>query len=79
MSDMRMFGELAVYIATHSHTGKPLPKGQWHPNISDGRFGELYEGDGTGARELAADLMAAADAYDELAAEMVGDAHTIVV
>jgi hypothetical protein len=67
----QMFGELAVYVVTHSYDGKEqLPESQWHPNISDGRFGECYEGDSAGARKLAADLLAAADAYDALAAEL---------
>ncbi|OBJ24469.1 hypothetical protein [Mycobacterium sp. 1245801.1] len=66
----QFFGELAVFVATHSSQGKKLPKSQWHPHISDGRFGECYEGDSAGARELAADLLAAADAYDVLATEL---------
>ncbi|MGV0627213.1 hypothetical protein [Mycolicibacter minnesotensis] len=63
------FGQLAVFMATHDSLGKRLPKSQWHPIISDGRCGELYVGDSAGARELAADLLAAADAYDALVAE----------
>lgn len=66
MTDKQFFGELAVYIATHSRLGRRLPKKDWHPQISDGRCGELYEGDSTGARKLAADLLAAADYYDTL-------------
>ena len=67
---MQNFGPLAVYIATHDRSGKRLPRSQRHPIISDGRFGELYEGDSAGARELAADLLAAADAYDALELEL---------
>lgn len=66
MSEKQFFGELAVYTATHTRLGRPLPKKDWHPFISDGRCGELYEGDSAGARELAADLLAAADYYDVL-------------
>lgn len=68
--EKQVFGPLAVFIATHSRAGKKLPRSQWHPLISDGCFGELYEGDGDGARELAADLLAAADAYDALTAKI---------
>lgn len=39
------------------------------PIIDDGRFGECYSGDSDGARELAENLLAAADAYDRLVAE----------
>jgi hypothetical protein len=70
MGERQMFGPLAVYIATHDAQGKPLPKSQHGPMISDGCFGELYEGDAEGARELAADLLAAADAYDELQTQL---------
>jgi hypothetical protein len=70
MSNRQYFGPLAVFIATHDKMGRRLPKSQHHPFISDGCFGELYEGDSAGARELAAHLLAAADAYDELAATM---------
>lgn len=70
MSDKQMFGELAVFVATCDHLGKRLPVAKRHPMISDGRFGELYSGDGEGARELAADLLAAPAAYDKLADEM---------
>jgi hypothetical protein len=65
------FGELAVFVATNSYDGKEkLPESQWYPYISDGRFGECYEGDSAGARKLAAELLAAADAYDALAARL---------
>nr|WP_046284636.1 hypothetical protein [Mycobacterium sp. UM_NZ2] len=66
--ERQVFGELAVFMATHDDAGKRLPKSQRHPLIADGRGGELYVGDSAGARELAADLLAAADAYDALVA-----------
>ncbi len=66
----RHFGPLAVFVATHDHNGRRLPKAQQHALIADGRFGELYAGDSDGARELAGHLLAAADAYDELAATL---------
>ena len=66
MNDYQYFGELAVFVATHTSEGVRLPKHKRYPLISDGRYGELYQGDGAGARELAAELLAAADAYDEL-------------
>ncbi|MDQ2638871.1 MAG: hypothetical protein M3Y83_18580 [Actinomycetota bacterium] len=69
MTARQDFGQLSVFMATHDNSGKRLPKSQWHPLIADGRFGELYEGDSAGARKLAADLLAAADAYDAMAAE----------
>jgi len=59
-----------VFIATHDYSGRRLPKSRHYPLISDGRYGELYEGDANGARALAADLLAAADAYDRLSAEL---------
>lgn len=71
IGETQMFGELAVFVATHSYDGKEqLPESQWHPRISDGRFGECYEGDSAGARQLASELLAAADACDALAAEL---------
>ena len=63
-------GEFRVYVATHSNAGNPLPQNDWHVTISDGYFGECYQGDGDGARKLAANLIAAADAYDEMVAEL---------
>ena len=71
MGEMQRFGELAVFVATHSYDGKEeLPESQRHAVISDGRFGECYEGDSAGARKLAADLLAAADACDALEADL---------
>ncbi|WP_162293641.1 hypothetical protein [Mycobacteroides abscessus] len=55
---------------------KLLPKAQRHPFIDDGYFGEIYQGDSAGARELAAWLLAAADSYDALAKEMGYEAGT---
>lgn len=61
ISSGKFFGEFWVGI---SKAG--VNKSQ--PIISDGRFGECYYGDSAGAREMAAELLAAADEYDRLAA-----------
>lgn len=65
---MQEFGELAVFVAKGDARGNLLPKDEFHAIITDGRCGELYCGDSAGARQLAADLLAAADAYDGLIA-----------
>lgn len=72
MTDKQHFGPFAVYIATHDRSGTRLPRSKRHPTISDGCFGEIYEGDSAGARELAADLLSAADACDALCADIEG-------
>lgn len=69
----RDFGPFRVYIATRSELSKLNPRwryGEHYPVISDGRGGEIYCGGSAGARELAKDLLDAADAYDTLVAEM---------
>lgn len=64
-------GPFQVYIRKHQYMSrKLLPKAQHRPFIDDGFYGEIYQGDSAGARELAAWLLAAADSYDELAREV---------
>ncbi|ETZ60899.1 Uncharacterised protein [Mycobacteroides abscessus subsp. abscessus] len=70
-------GPFRVYVAKYQYMSrKLLPKSQHRPFIDDGVFGEMYQGDSEGARELAAWLLAAADSYDELAKEMGYEAGT---
>lgn len=60
-----------IFVATRDRHGKELPIEDHHAIISDGMFGECFEGDSDGARELASELLAAANEYDALVASGV--------